>query len=529
MGKLPTTTPTDCDVAIVGAGASGMYLATLYAEAGKTVRVFEAGPAWQLQDLVSSQIWARRLKWGGGAVARGGSHPMGHNMAMGWGLGGAALHHYAGWPRLRPEDFELRSRFGRGLDWPFGYDELRPYYDRIQDEIGIAGDADSEETRPPGAPYPMPPIPGFTQSRVLARGFEKRGLKVSAAPTAVNSVPYKGRAGCLYDGWCDAGCPIGALANPLVLHYDRAIKAGVSFHTSSPVQQLHSDKSGRVTSLQYLDENAAVQHCSASLFVLAGSSVQNARLMLHSKSAAHRQGLGNQSGLLGRYFACHTLVTTYGIMDEPMDNHLGLSAGQHISFSEYGKERKNGPFGSYFLGFGAALKPNDILGIANTRPDLMGTDLHRFMQDEGKRLTTITAECENVAARDNQVRLDSSNDSFGFPGAHIEHNLDEQALALWEHARSTAEDCMRASGAKQVWSTPMVTVHPMGGTIMGSDPAHSVTDGHGLVHDAGNLLVTGAGLFPSGGAVGPTFTIYALTLRAAEHTLAQWGQLTQSS
>ena len=118
------------DVVVVGSGASGSLLAAKLAQAGKRVVVLEAGPELTLEDLYSSQVWARRLKWGGPVSQSSGAHPLALNFNQGWGTGGAALHHYALWLRLHPEDFELRTRFGRGLDWPITYDDLQPYYDR---------------------------------------------------------------------------------------------------------------------------------------------------------------------------------------------------------------------------------------------------------------------------------------------------------------------------------------------------------------------------------------------------------------
>src|SRR5262249_9943041 len=156
----------------------------------------------------------------------GGKDPIAAAFNQGWGTGGAALHHYAVWLRLHPEDFELKTRFGRGLDWPIGYEELRPFYDAIQAEVGISGDAASEVWRPPGDPYPRPPLQTFSQAHLIADGFAKLGLRTAPLPLAINSQEYNGRNACIYDGWCDAGCPIGALANPLAVYLPKAIGAG---------------------------------------------------------------------------------------------------------------------------------------------------------------------------------------------------------------------------------------------------------------------------------------------------------------
>lgn len=128
------------DTVIVGAGAAGLFLAARLAEAGERVTVLEAGPERSTQDLISSQIWARKLKWSGPAVEESGNHPVGHAFNAGSGTGGSAVHHYGVWLRLHKGDFTVASDHGVGLDWPFDYEELRPYYDRIQAEVGIRGD-----------------------------------------------------------------------------------------------------------------------------------------------------------------------------------------------------------------------------------------------------------------------------------------------------------------------------------------------------------------------------------------------------
>lgn len=223
------------DAVIVGSGASGSLLAAKLSQAGKRVVVLEAGPARTTQDMISSQIWARRLKWSRPPSETLGADPIAVTFGSGWGAGGAAVHHYAVWLRRHQDDFDMFSRFGVGLDWPISYDELRPYYDRIQREVGISGDAEAEVWRPPGEPYPMPPLKLFGQAMLISKGFSELGLRASPLPMGINSVPYNGRPACLYDGWCDAGCPILALANPLALYLPQAQQAGpISCTTALP-------------------------------------------------------------------------------------------------------------------------------------------------------------------------------------------------------------------------------------------------------------------------------------------------------
>ncbi len=160
------------DAVVVGSGAAGSAIAAKLAVGGKKVVILEAGPDRDNQSLISSAIWARRLKWSGAPVIEEGENPIGHAFNAGYGVGGSAMHHYAVWPRLHGEDFKVRSLYDRARDWPISYDDLRPYYDQVQHESGIAGDAEQEIWRPPGEPYPMPPVPLFAQGQIIARGFE---------------------------------------------------------------------------------------------------------------------------------------------------------------------------------------------------------------------------------------------------------------------------------------------------------------------------------------------------------------------
>jgi choline dehydrogenase-like flavoprotein len=163
------------DVVIVGAGASGSVYASVLAKAGKKVVLLESGPDWELSDLISSEIWGRRVKPAGAPIQLEGKNPMAYAAQGGWGVGGAALHYFANFPRLLPTDFRMKSEHGRGHDWPISYEDVAPFYDKVAREIGVSGDAKAEEKwRPAGEAYPMPPE-DVPERQHLAQGLRSVG------------------------------------------------------------------------------------------------------------------------------------------------------------------------------------------------------------------------------------------------------------------------------------------------------------------------------------------------------------------
>src|SRR5215475_8470730 len=223
-------------VVIVGAGASGSVFAAVLAKAGKKGGILEQGPDWQLTDLISSDFWGRRIKPASGPFLLEGKNPFGYVYQAGWGVGGAALHYFANFPRLLPNDFKIKSEHGRALDWPISYQDVAPYYDKVAQDVGVSGDAKAEEIwRPAGAPYPMPPMKTFRHGEVWLKGCEAAGIRLVPAAVGMNSTDYKGRPACIYDGWCHVGCPTGALSNPLVTYLGDAKKAGAEVRPLSTV------------------------------------------------------------------------------------------------------------------------------------------------------------------------------------------------------------------------------------------------------------------------------------------------------
>lgn len=501
------------EVLIIGAGAAGSVFAARLAQAGKRVLVLEAGPAWKLDDLISSEIWSRRLKWRGAPVLSAGSLPVNNGFGTGSGLGGAALHHYGVWPRLHVEDFEMRSRHDRGQDWPISYDDLRPWYDLVQEEVGIAGDAEAEVWRPPGEPYPMGPVPRFKQAEVLARGFELSGMRTAPLPQAITTEPYKGRATCIWDGWCDAGCPIGVLPNPLITHLKQAREAGAEVRANTEVLRLMTNASGdRMSGVLVAGKDGETELIEADLVVLAANTVQNPRLLLNSAAG----GVANSSGLVGAYLMTHLAVSAFGLFNEATEPYLGTPGGMLVSQESYdGKDTRESGFGSYQWMIAPSTKPNDLLGHAMARPDIYGEALHQFMKRAAQNFGAMTAVVEDLPLRDNAVSVAAQKDANGMPLAQMNHSSHADTMALAEGAKEQGLSVMRAAGAEEAWSIPPGSMHLMGGTIMGDDAASSVVDSYGRAHDVENLFVAGPGLMPTSGGVNPTFTVTALAERSA--------------
>jgi choline dehydrogenase-like flavoprotein len=515
------------DVVIVGAGASGSVYASVLAKAGKKVVLLESGPDWELSDLISSEIWGRRIKPAGAPILLEGKNPMTYAAQGGWGVGGAALHYYANFPRLLPTDFRVKSEHNRAQDWPIAYADVAPFYDKVAREIGVSGDAGAEEKwRPAGAAYPMPPMKTFRNGEIWLKGFEASGIAMVPAAVGMNSVEFNGRPACLYDGWCHVGCPIGALANPQITYLGDARKAGAEVRALSTATRVLTNQAGtRVTGVEYYDDKQQKQTQEASVVVLAAWSAQNSRLLLNSATDKHADGLANASRLVGRFMMSHHVASTWGIFDEDVQNHMGTIAVQYMSYERYAKTSHPGAFGSSFITAGFALKTTDL---ANSRPDLFGVELADYMKRAARGLAGIKTFGEEMPNMENRVELASAKDEFGMPLGKLTHSYDQDAVALWNANLEEGLKIAKASGAKEAWSArgSIPTSHLMGGTIMGAAASDSVVNSYGQSHEIPNLWVAGPSIFPTAGASNPTFTIFALSQRGAEHMASQWATLT---
>jgi choline dehydrogenase-like flavoprotein len=517
------------DVVIVGSGASGSVYAAMLARQGKKVVVLEQGPDWQLSDLTSSDIWGRRIKPAGGPFVLEGKNPVSYGYQGGWGVGGAALHYFANFPRLLPSDFRINSEHGRAHDWPISYQDVAPYYEKVARDIGVSGDAKAEEIwRPAGEPYPMPPMKTFRNGQVWLKGFETVGIRMAPAAVGMNSTEYKGRPACIYDGWCHVGCPIGALANPLVTYLADARAAGAEVRPWSTVTRALTNSEGtRVIGAEYYDQKKERQVQEASVVVLAAWAAQNPRILLNSATDKHVKGLANSNGLVGKYMMTHFSSGTLAIFDEDIENHMGTTGAQYMSYDRYDKTSHKEGFGSTFIVAGAALKTNGLGGIANARLDLFGAELDAFMKRAKRGFSRIGAFGEELPNIENRIELVGDKDEFGMPLAKIIHSYDKDAEGVWSANFAEGLEIAKAANAKEAWSARgnMPTIHLMGGTIMGTDAGNSVVNSYGQTHEIPNLYIAGPGIFATAGASNPTYTIFALSLRGAEQLASQWNMV----
>jgi len=398
------------DVVIVGAGASGSVYASVLAKAGKKVVLLEAGPDWQMSDLISSEMWGRRIRPAGAPFLLEGKNPFGYAGQAGWGVGGAALHYFANHPRFLPNDYKIKSEHNRALDWPISYQDVAPFYDKVAHDIGMSGDAKAEEKwRPAGQSYPMPPMKTFRHGEIWVKGFESLGIRMVPAPVAMNSTEFKGRPACIYDGWCHVGCPTGALANPTVTYLSEARKAKAEVRALCSVTRVLTNAQGtKVAGVEYYDEKKVRQVQEANVVVLAAWSGQNSRLLLNSATDKHSKGLNNSNGLVGKYMMTHSIAGINAIFDEDIQNHLGTIGAQYMSYDRYGKTSYKDAFGSTYITCGAAQKTHDF---ANTRPDLFGPDLHDYMKRAARGFTRISMFGEGLPNIENRIELAATRTS----------------------------------------------------------------------------------------------------------------------
>jgi choline dehydrogenase-like flavoprotein len=527
-----STGPGPADVLVIGAGASGAIVTRHLATHGVRVVCLEQGgwvntseyagdkPEW---ELYATQRWHHDPN----IRARPDDYPVEVSEAeilpqMFAGVGGSTLHFGAQWPRLLPSDFRVRTLDGVADDWPIGYDDLLPYYERTDRDVGAAG-LGGDPAYPPGAPPPLPAHPINEYGRRAAIGMNALGWHWWPAVNAIASRPWGNLEQCARYGTCETGCPHGAKASFDRTHWPDALRHGARLVTHARVHTITLDTRGRATGAVYLDRDGTEHHQAASVVVLAANGVGTPRLLLLSTSPAFRDGLANRSGLVGRRLMMHPYAVVVGVYDEDLRSWRG-PAGQTVqSLQFYETDTERGFVRGAKWAVMPTQGPHRMVSLLDGRPyaETWGETMQRHVRDAIGRTIDWGVISEDLPDPDNRVVLDRElKDGSGIPAPRIRYRISENTRRQLEWHTDRAREAHDAAGALVTYTTPIVNDQPghlLGTARMGTDPATSVTDPDGRTHDVPNLYIADGSVFVTAGGVNPTSTICALAARLADH------------
>ena len=502
-----------CDILIIGAGACGAVVAKELAERGFSVRVLEAGRRIHAAtDLQNSEANGGKILW---------TEPRqvaGRDLVLpkaGTGVGGGTLAWLGVMPRFHPADFRTRTTEGVGDDWPLGYDDLRPHYEKIEREFGVAGECGPFAPEP--YPLPMPPHRMNWHAQVLARGARQLGAHPFAPPIAINSVARDGRPACIYCGWCGSGCPTEAKATAANTFLARAEQAGARVTTGAQAHRIRYDAArGRVTGVEFLDSQRREHRVEARVVVLAAHAIETPRLLLLSACATFPDGLANSSGLAGQRFMSHPTWQVFGTFDEPVNAHQGMQMGHVMVQDYYAPDPRRGCARGFIL-ISYMMTP---VTYANLSGLFYGSELKEFLHDY-THTAAWWAHAEGLPDPRNTITLDPEmKDARGLPVARVTCEWGENDIKLAAAARDKAAEMMAASGARKVRIGLNYGAHAMGSCRMGDDPRTSVVNAFGQAHDIPNLFIADTSVFVTGSGVNPTLTAMALASRTSEFIAA---------
>jgi choline dehydrogenase-like flavoprotein len=501
----------EVDLVIVGAGAGGSVLAQRLARHGWRIVVLEAGPFWHPdEDWVSDEAGSHRLYWTQKRII-GGDDPieLGKNNS-GRGVGGSMVH-YAGYtPRFHPSDFTTKSVDGVGADWPIGYDDLRPHYERVEAELPVAG-----QDWPWGHPhrYPHSPHPVSGAAAVLREGARRCGVEMRVGPLGIANGTFGNRPHCIYRGYCLQGCKVNAKASPYVTHLPDALAHDVEIRADCMALRIEiDDATGRALGVVYAREPGGPLRCQrARVVAVAGYSIETPRLLLASTSRRFPHGLGNGEDQVGRYVMVQGAAQTAGRW--PQELRMYKAPPPEISSEQF---YETDPDRGFARGFSVqTVSPLPIGWAEHVLADgHWGRALREYMRDYN-HWATIGVLNELLPHPDNRVTLADETDPFGQPVARMDYTLSENDTANMAWSRKVIKEILEAGGAQDELTIQRFA-HLIGGARMGFSPADSVVDANQRAWAVPNLFVADGSVCPTQGAANPALTIMALSSRLAE-------------
>jgi choline dehydrogenase-like flavoprotein len=428
--------------------------------------------------------------------------------------------------RFSDFDFKCASHDGYGENWPLTYKDLEPYYDLVEDYIGVCGQTEGLSELPDGKF--QPPMPLTCQEALLRnRAKEKLGWIVTPARSANLTRPLKGRAACHYCGPCERGCQSRSYFNSAFTTVADALKSGnCTLISNAMVHKVLMDRdSNRARGVLYVDRvTRQTREVYARVVILCAQAQESARILLNSASPQHPNGLGNSSGVLGHYLTAH-IRSGGGSGDMPAFDAKPTLAGPHRPVGFYVPRFRNtrgGPQSKTFLrGYGYE---GDTQVDFNWGAPGLGEAFKKSLREPQVQVN-VTGFGELLSRWDNYVEIDKSKvDHFGIPVLRIHMSNGPNEEAMVKDMGQSAGELLEAAGAKHIrtYADPSKgrwAVHEAGVARMGTDAKKSVLTQFQQTHDVRNLFVMDASGFPSNPCQNPTLTIMALCVRSCDYLM----------
>lgn len=467
-------------------------------------------------------------------------------------LGGRTNH----WGRISlrfgPNDFKRSSIDGLGDDWPIDYDTVKPYYDKVDKLIGVFGSKEGMYNEPDG--YFLPPPKPRLHEFKISNGAKKVNVPVIPSRLSILTRPINNERGvCFFCAQCSRACQVYSDFSAGTCLVQPAMKKGkVDLFTYAMVRKVTTNDQGEATGISYVSKVDMKEYkLKSRVVVLGASACESARIMLNSKSKSHPDGLGNGSGMVGRYLHDSTGASRSAVLPELVDREMynedGVG-GAHV-YSPWWLDNKklNFPRGYHIeygggirmpsYGFGAGMETmrqyvKDEFGNPGTNGGY-GAGLKKDIRRFYGATIGMAGRGESVPQYENYCEIDPSGvDKFGIPVLRFNYNWTEHEVNQAKHMQDTFEEIMDGMGAKPLGEKPGADtqyglaapgriIHEVGTTRMGNDPKTSVLNSNCQAHECKNLFVVDGGPFVSQADKNPTWTILALSWRTSDFIVDQ--------
>jgi choline dehydrogenase-like flavoprotein len=548
------------DVLVIGSGASGGWVAKLLSEAGVNVALLEAGRGHTAKDFREhmrpfdvkyrnrAHDLIRRTRptqkdcyactefnydWFANDLEEPYTTPEGKPFSWQGRLrivGGRTNVWGRQSYRLSELDFRAASFDGYGEDWPLGYDDLAPYYDRVDEYVGITGMNEGVYELPDGKFQP-PMGMNCAEVRLRTRVKDKLGWTVTMGRAANLTRPINGRAACHYCGPCELGCMTKSYFNSAFTTVADAIATGrCTLITNAMVYKVLMDgERNRAAGVLYIDRvTREPREVQARVVVVCAQALESTRILFNSATRTHAGGLGNSSGVLGQYLQDHLWVAGGADGDFPdlpqkptLDGPQRPNGIYVIRF----RNTKSGPrFKKFLRGYGFQGRSRAQFNYAAPG---FGEE---FKKNVASAVTTLglAGFGETLPRKENFVEIDpKAVDVYGIPALRIQMTWSENEKAMIPDMAESAAEMLEAAGATNIkpWTVPNRVpgfgIHEVGTARMGADPKTSVLNQFQQTHDVANLFVMDGACFTSSGCQNPTLTIMALAVRSTEYLMEE--------